>query len=94
MVITTAPLDFTDGDTLKRFTITNGRVRATEPAPLVSVRRLDVPDVDDRGWVYVANVVSVANGSFDVLVAAFMGDGVPGPGEFPNELASLVYLHQ
>lgn len=87
------PLDFTDGDTLKRFTVTDPAVAAGS-AILVSIRRQETADVNDPGWIYVPNVMQVRAGSFDVLVAALSGDAIAAPGEFPNELASLVYLVQ
>lgn len=94
MATSTAPLDFTDGDTLKRFTITDANVSTTAQPMLQSVRRQTIADVDDPGWIYTANVVGIRNGSFDVLVNALMGDAPAGPGEFPNETASLVYTIQ
>lgn len=87
----TAPLDFTDGDTLKRFTITDAQVSTTRPAPQLSIYRQNVAAVDDAGWVYVVNGMSIANGSFDVLVAALSGDGVAAANEFPNEIVTLAY---
>jgi hypothetical protein len=91
--ISTASLDFTDGDTAKRFTVTDANVGATNVIQC-SIRRADIADVDDPGWIYVPNVVKVAAGSFDVLVVAFMRDGLPGVNEFPNETVVLSYSIQ
>lgn len=87
----TAPLDFTDGDTFKRFTITDTdctpRSRVT-----CSVERLNVANVDDPGWTYHANVVLVDTGRFDVNVSAIGPDAFPPPNnDFPNETVTLRY---
>lgn len=90
----TARLSFTDGDTLKRFTITDASVRAVGNTPIPVIRRDDIADVNDNGWIFTANIVTVTDGSFDVLVSALSGDGVAGVNEFPNETVTLVYyLH-
>jgi hypothetical protein len=63
-----ATLDFSDGDTAKRFTVTNSAVVATSRI-VGSIRRPDVADSLDYGYLYLVNVVTVAAGSFDLLVA-------------------------
>lgn len=83
-------LDFTDGDTLKRFTVTDPDVVPPNEV-ICSIRKRDTADVDDSGWVYIPNVISVSRGSFDVLVAALSGDTPQAAGEFPNETVRLVY---
>jgi hypothetical protein len=64
-----ATLDFSDGDTLKRFTITNSAVLSTSRIT-GTIRRPNIADIDDPGYLYIANVVSIIAGSFDILVAA------------------------
>lgn len=86
-------LDFTDGDTLKRFTVTDSFVNQYTHI-VCSVRRADIADVDDPGWIYTPNVVTVTTGSFDVLVSAVPGDTIPGVNEFPNETVTLLYQIQ
>lgn len=86
-----APLDFTDGDTLKRFTVTDVQIEATAQVHC-QVQRLQVADVADPGWIFVPNVLQIRAGGFDVLVAALSGDGIAGVNEFPNEVATLNYL--
>lgn len=86
-----ASLDFTDGDTAKRFTITDAMVEATSQLH-VSIHRIQVADVDDYGWVFVANVLQVRSGSFDVKVVALAEDAIAAAGEFPNETVALSYL--
>lgn len=90
----TARLSFADGDTLKRFTIADASVTAAGNTPIPVIRRDDIADVDDPGWIFTANIVTVTDGSFDVLVSALPGDGLPAVNEFPNETVTLVYyLH-
>lgn len=86
----TATLDFTDGDTLKRFTIIDADCNAASDVQC-SIRTTNTADQDDQTWVYVPNVKSATAGSFDVLVAAFSGEGPAAAGEFPNEIVRLVY---
>lgn len=64
-----ATLDFSDGDTLKRFTIANSAVLSTSRIT-GTIRRPNIADVDDPGYLYIANIVSIVAGSFDILVAA------------------------
>lgn len=87
------PLDFTDGDTFKRFTIVDSFVTIYSHI-LPSVRRATIADVDDPGWIYDVNVVSQTAGSFDVLISVTAGDAPAAPGEFPNETVTLTYLLQ
>lgn len=89
-----AALDFTDGDTDKRFTITDPDVGAATTPPNVSIARQTIADVNDPEWIYVANVVNVVNGSFDVRVIAFLGDAVAPVNAFPSETVTLVYSIQ
>lgn len=86
----TASLDFTDGDTLKRFTVTDGKVTAASVIH-PSITRAAIADVDDPGWSYTPNVVTVAAGSFDVLVSVLAGDAPAAAGEYPNETVTLTY---
>ncbi len=90
-VVTTASLSFADGDTFKRFTVTDANV-AADSIVSVAIRRADVEAVDDYGWVFVPNVVKVAAGSFDVNVAVFAENEPPLAAEFPNETVTLAYV--
>lgn len=85
-----APLDFTDGDTFKRFTIQNGDVI---PSSVINcgTQRATVAEVDDQGWSFHPTIVSVGTGTFDVNVAALVLGEPPINGEGPNETVSLVY---
>lgn len=90
----TARLSFADGDTLKRFTIADASVRALGNTPIAVIRRDDIADVDDPGWIFIPNIVTVADGSFDVLVSVLAGDAFAAANEFPAETITLVYyLH-
>lgn len=90
--LTTVSVAFTDQDTARRVTITDGAVSATSKIA-VSVRRPDTAsDGVDPGWVYIANVVRVATGAFDVLVIALDVGGDDPIGVPPNETITLTYL--
>lgn len=84
-------IDFTDGDTYKRVTVADSFV--TDYSKIeTSIRRTDVADVDDPGWIYIENVASVDAGTFDVIVAALPIDAHPiANNDFPNETISLHY---
>lgn len=84
-------LDFTDGDTLKRFTITDASIAGSEQIS-VSIQRQQIADADDTGWIFIPNLLQVRPGSFDVLVAALSGDGIAGANEFPNEIVTMNYI--
>lgn len=86
-----ARFDFTDGDTLKRFTVTDASIEGTEQIS-PAIQRQQVADNDDPGWIFIPNVLQVRRGGFDVLVAALSGDGTAGINEFPNEVVTLTYL--
>jgi hypothetical protein len=84
-------LVFTDGDTAKRFTITDANVTARSTVRLYCIERR-VPELTDPGWAYVVNLSSVSDGSFDVTVFAFNADAYPPPNNvFPNEDLTLHY---
>lgn len=82
---------FTDGDTVRRVTVTDASVGATDKV-LVTIRRPDIADdSEDAGHIYTANVVLVAAGSFDVVVACCdrgFGDTTEQP---PNETIQLAW---
>ncbi|MGH8896332.1 MAG: hypothetical protein ACRDZ4_04740 [Egibacteraceae bacterium] len=68
VTITSADIAFTDGDTMRRVTITDAAVTAASKI-VCSIRRPDTADdSEDRGYLYIVNVVEVVTGSFDVLV--------------------------
>lgn len=87
----TARLSFTDGDTLKRFTIADAAVTTLSSVPTVQIVRDTIADVDDPGWLFVVNVCTLTAGSFDVLVGVLAGDAFAAANEFPNEVVTLVY---
>lgn len=89
--VRTATLSFADGDTLKRFTVSDVVVKSTSQVACF-VRRTDIADVDDPGWIYDVNVVTVAAGSFDALVSAAAGDAPAAAGEYPTESVTLIYF--
>jgi len=89
--LTSTSVAFTDGDTVRRVTVTDAAVGATDKI-VASIRRPDIADDSaDAGHVYVANVVRVDAGSFDVVVACFdrgFGDTTEQP---PNETVQLIW---
>lgn len=68
-LVSTASIAFTDGDTYRRVTITDANVLSTSNI-VCSIRRPNTAsDSADIGLIYVATVLLVAAGSFDVAVA-------------------------
>jgi hypothetical protein len=89
--VATASIAFTDGDTLRRVTITDTNVLSTSNIVCTIRRPNSTDDSADRGYLYVANVVEVVVGAFDVLVAC-LDWGFDDPTENPpNETVTLCY---
>ena len=84
-------LAFTSGDNYLRSTITDANVTATSKIRVFSVRRTDVTEVSDHGWYYLANIVTQAAGTFDVVLIAFDWGSEPTDGVPPNETITLIY---
>jgi len=90
--ISAASLSFTDGDTLKRFTISDATVSTTSKI-VGSVRRPDSADDSvDEGYIYTWSLVEVATGSFDILVAVHDGGYQDCTGNPPNETVTFWYI--
>lgn len=90
--VATASIAFTDGDTYRRVTITDANVLSTSNI-VCSVRRPNTTDDSaDIGLIYIASVLLVSNGSFDVGIAA-LGWGFDDPVEsgLVNETVTLCY---
>lgn len=83
-----ANIVFDGTDSMQRVTITDAGVSATSKI-VFSVRRTTITDANDPGWIYVANIVTLAAGSFDVLIAALDWDAAPNT--FPDETVILTY---
>lgn len=84
-----ANIPFTDGDTVRRVTITDAEVGLTSKIN-GSIRRPNVAsDSADYGYLYTANVVNVGVGSFDILIV--VTDGNEEPLTPPNEVVQFVY---
>jgi len=84
---------FTDGDTMRRVTVTDSSVTATSKI-LVSIQRPDiVNDSLDLGYMYFVNVINRTAGvSFDVLIVC-SDWGFDDPTEnAPNETITLCYM--
>jgi hypothetical protein len=86
-----ASIPFTDGDTLRRVSVSNGVVTATSKI-VGTIRRPDTAsDSVDRGYIYHANVVLVGTGSFDLLVVC-TGWGFDEVTDLPpNETITFYY---
>lgn len=87
--IRSVAISFTDGGLLKRVTITDADVTASN---LVwgSITR-NVTETTDTGFLYIANVASQTAGSFEIIV--FVYTGLPGtvPDPLPNETVTYCY---
>lgn len=91
VALTSVAVPFTDGDTLRRVTVTDAAVTAASKIT-GSIRRPDTADDSaDLGLLYTANVVKVAAGSFDLLVfctAWGVDDAILA---MPNETVQFIY---
>lgn len=88
----TVRVDFTNGDTYRRVTVTDAGYTLLGPPPICSVVRDYIADEIDPGWHFTACAVAgPADGSFDVGVSVLMWDRPAGVDEFPNETVTLVY---
>lgn len=82
-------VNFTIQSSMNRFTITDANV-STSSKITMGIRRANITDAADPGWSYVANIVTLATGSFDVLILALDWDGGPSYA-VPNENVTLFY---
>lgn len=91
VTISSVDIAFTDGDTMRRVTVTDVDVSATSRI-IGTIRRPDTADDSaDRGYIYIANVVRVATGAFDVLLSC-LGWGFDDPTRNPpNETVKFYY---
>lgn len=82
---------FNDGDTMRRVTVPDALVTASSKV-LCSVRRPDTTDdSNDKGYIYIVNVVEIVNGAFDVLISC-LGWGYDDPTlNPPIEMVQLIY---
>lgn len=89
--ISSADIAFTDGDTMRRVAIADAAVGATSKV-VGTIRRPDVDDINDPGYLYTHSIVKVYAGGFDLLAAAHgwgFDDPVTAP---PNETVKFYYL--
>jgi hypothetical protein len=90
VTISTVAIAFTDGDSLRRVTVTDASV-STSSKILGTVRRpTTANDAEDRGYLYIANVVRLAAGAFDLLVVC-LGWGLDNAIVTPNETINFDY---
>ena len=91
VTMTSVAIPFTDGDTMRRVTITDAAVSAASKI-IGSIRRADTADDSaDKGFRYTANVVLLASGSFDLLVICTSWGGDDTTEVPPNETVNYVY---
>jgi hypothetical protein len=90
--ISSANIAFTDGDTMRRATITDASVTAGSKI-VGTIRRPDqATDSVDRGYIYNWSVVEVYAGGFDILISALgwgFDDTTRKP---PNETVVFYYV--
>lgn len=82
---------FTDGDTLRRVTVTDAACVASSKIIGAIVRPDQSDEAADKGYLYHWNVTRRAAGAFDVVIAATawgLEDPVLNP---PNETIEFVY---
>lgn len=79
------------GDPVRRVTVGDPRVSAGDGVLVSVVRPNTASDADDPGWIYTANVVRVAEGEFDVLIAALGWGLADATAVGPNETIRLIY---
>lgn len=92
VAISAASVAFTDGDTARRVTVTDGSVTGSSKI-IPIVRRPDtVDDSADRGYMYTANIVRIGSGAFDVFISATDISGNDCTELPPNETIQLYYL--
>lgn len=91
VAISEANIPFTDGDTMRRVTISDAAVTAASKI-IGTIRRPDTTDDSaDRGYLYIANVVECVSGAFDLLISA-LGWGFDDPtANPPNETVKFLY---
>lgn len=89
--ISRVSVDFTDGDTAKRVSVSDATITATDKI-LVTVRRPDmVDDSEDSGHIYITNIVRIYAGGFDVRIVALDLSGMDPTEQPPNETIELQY---
>lgn len=91
VAISSASIPFTDGDTYRRVTVSDGAVTAASKI-IGMIRRPDsASESVDTGNLYTVNVVRVASGVFDLIVSC-VGWGNEDPTMFPpNETITFYY---
>lgn len=86
LTVTEVAIPFTDGDTWRRVTIADAGVSGASKI-LGSLRRPNTTDANDPGFTYSWNIVTLAAGSFDIVVYCD-DDPVEKP---PNETLQFAY---
>ena len=77
-------------DSARRVTVTDSQILSTSKL-LVTILRPNTAEADDEGFRYEANVVNLANGSFDLVIQALDADGDDAVLDPPAETVTIVY---
>lgn len=89
-VYTSTTIAFTDGDTLRRTTISDTRIKTTSNI-ICNVRRPDTTDDSaDQGLLYTCNIVEIVAGAFDVLITC-LDEGDDTTASPPAETITIFY---
>lgn len=88
--VVTSSVPFTDGDTLRRVSVSDASFTSSSNVVATVMRPDQATDGDDRGYLYVTNVVRRYTGGCDLLIAA-LGWGFDDPVYLPpNETITVV----
>jgi hypothetical protein len=83
---------FTDGDTARRFTVTDAAISSSNKV-IGTVRRPDsTDDTADKGYLYTFNIVKQGTGTMDVFVTARDWAGDDCSDDPPNETLTFNYV--
>lgn len=91
VTMSSTTIAFTDGDTFRRTTISDAAV-TTGSKIILLVRRPNTTIANDAGYIYTANIITIANGSFDVNIACTAWGFEDPMQQPPNETITLFYL--
>lgn len=88
--ISTANIVFDGAHASVRTTVSETSIRSSTNQVMCSIRRPNIAAGSDPGYLYTANVVTIVEGSFDVLVGVLDLTGAV-PGTLPTETLTLCY---
>jgi hypothetical protein len=92
--LSTFTVTFNGTDTGVRTTVSDAAATATSKIVLTIRQPDSVSSEDQKGYIYEANIVKQATGSFDVYVVAMSPDGDPIDEEMPSDTLTVIYQIQ